>query len=411
MSHPSHPAPPAPSAPSPGRRRATTLVLAPALALTTALAGCADARTAENTGSAEDTGNAGNEPPTASLPDPTGPSPVGTTTFHLADTEREDPWVGGDRELMVTLWYPTASDDGERAPYLTEAEAEATLTELGIEDLPAEALTGVGTHSSPEAPPSGSGLPLVLFSPGAGLSRTWAGALAEELASHGFAVAGIDHRHEAAPVEFPDGLVDRCEGCQAEDWELGGITRAADVTFLLDELEAGRAWEASSSLDTTGVGMIGHSWGGAAVAQTLLDEERVSAGLNLDGPYYGAQLEGGIDKPLALLANDQGRPWEGWDERWAGLTGWRQWIRVTDSGHSNALDRGVLMDQFGLRDLLTPDQWRAQFGDLDPEHGLQLVRDYSVGLFDHHLRGGEQPILDDPQSVHPELVVVGPETG
>lgn len=154
--------------------------------------------------------------------------------------------------------------------------------------------------------------------------------------------------------------------------------------------------------------MAGHSWGGAATAQALLTEDRVYAGLNLDGPYYPAQLEGETDKPLALLANGQGQPWEGWGERWAGLTGWRQWIEVTGSGHSNAVDRGVLMEQLGLRGTLAPEQWRAQFGDLQVEHGLDLVRAYATAYFDHHLRGGEQPLLDDPESVHPELVVVDP---
>lgn len=349
-------------------------------------------------------------PPRVALPRPTGEYAVGGTRFHLVDDEREDPWVGGDRELMVTMWYPTEADTEERAPYLTEAEAEATLAELELDDLPAESLIQVDTHTSPGTAPIGeAGLPLVLFSPGSGLSRVWASSLAAELASHGFAVAGIDHRYEAAPVEFPDGLVEECTGCLAQDWELGARTRAADVTFLLDELENGQALEWSPSLDTKAVGMVGHSWGGSAVAQSLLDEDRVAAGINLDGPYYGSQLEGEIDRPLALLTNDQGNSWEGWEERWEGLTGWRQWIRVTDSGHSNALDRGVIMDRLGLRDLLTPEQWRAQFGDLEPEHGVRLTRDYSTGFFDHHLRGGEQPILDDPQSVHPELVEVGPE--
>ncbi|MBR8742998.1 acetylhydrolase [Nocardiopsis sp. MG754419] len=347
--------------------------------------------------------------PRASLPAPTGEHPVGSTTHHLVDHEREDPWAGGDRELMVTLWYPTPTDTGERAPYLTEAEAEASLVALGLDDLPVESLVEVGTHSAPDVEPIDGELPLVLFSPGAGVSRVWATSLAEELASHGFAVAGIDHRHEAAPVEFPDGLVEECTACVTQDWDLGGVTRAADVGFLLDEIDTGALSAWSAALDTDAVGMIGHSWGGTAVAQSLLDEERVAAGINLDGPYHASQLEGEIDRPLALLTNDQGHAWEGWDERWDGLTGDRRWIRVTDSGHSNALDRGVLMDRLDLRDVLTPEQWRAQFGDLDPEHGVRLVRDYSTGYFDHHLRGGAQPIVDDPQSVHPELVVVDPE--
>lgn len=390
------PAPPAPP----------VLITALATAMITVVAGSAAA--AQPAGEVETTGA-----PPAALPEPTGPSPVGTTDLHLVDTDREDLWFGGDRELMVTLWYPARTDAGRPAPYLTGAESEAVLAQEGYDHLPADTLARVRANAVANVPPlrTDEGLSLVVFSPGAGMSRTWASALAEELASHGFAVAGIDHRHEAAPVEFPDGLVERCEACETERWEDGAVNRADDVSFLLDELEGGGAWRWSDLLDTERAGMAGHSWGGSATAQTLLTEPRVHAGLNLDGPYYPAQLEGETNKPLALLANGQGYPWEGWDERWAGLSGWRQWIEVTGSGHSNALDRGVLMERFGLRDTLTPEQWRNQFGDLEPEHGVRLVRDYSVGFFDHHLRGGAQPILDDPQSVHPELVVVDPATG
>lgn len=377
--------------------------LALALALTTAGTAAADPL---------EPGDERPAPPPPSLPAPTGDLAVGTTTLHLVDDTREDPWLGGDRELMVTLWYPTPENTGERAPYMTRAEAEATLAALGIEGLPPETLTDVGTHAVPEAPPVtvDGGLPLVLYSPGSGVSRVWATGLAEELASQGFAVAGIDHRNEASPVEFPDGLVEECAGCLSQEWESGALTRSADVSFLLDSFERGAAREWAPILDTDRVGMIGHSWGGAAVAQSLLDEERVAAGLNLDGPYYTAQLEGEIDRPLALLANDQGRPWEGWDERWAGQTGWRQWIRITGSGHSNVLDKGVFMDELGLRDLLAPEQWRAQFGDLDPARGVSLIREYSTALFAHHLRGEERPLLEDPEAVHPELVVVASGT-
>jgi hypothetical protein len=45
---------------------------------------------------------------TPSLPEPTGPCPVGTTSLVLTDGSRPDPWAAGVnvRELMVSLWYP-----------------------------------------------------------------------------------------------------------------------------------------------------------------------------------------------------------------------------------------------------------------------------------------------------------------
>jgi hypothetical protein len=96
---------------------------------------------------------------------------------------------------------------------------------------------------------------------------------------------------------------------------------------------------------------------------------------------------------------------------WPRLEGWRQWIRVEGSGHSNSIDRGVLVEQLGLTGLFTPEQWRNLYGDVGVERGLELVRTYSLAFFDHHLRGGEQPLLEDPGAFHPELVVVDPDEG
>ncbi|MEE2038865.1 acetylhydrolase [Nocardiopsis sp. CT-R113] len=351
------------------------------------------------------------EAPRAFLPAPTGQLPVGRTTLHLVDGDREDVWVGGPRELMTTLWYPARSDAGRRAPYMTEAESAAVVEANGVTHLPADVLHRVRTHSREDVAPvrSDGGLPLVVLSPGAGHNRIWFSSLAEELASHGFVVAAVDHAHESAPVEYPHGLVTGCAGCASGDWPLGASNRAEDVSFLLDRLTGpDPAWRWSHVIDPSRVGMAGHSWGGAATAETLRAEERMDAGINLDGPYYASALEGDLDKPLALIENDQGHSWEGAGEMWPRLTGWRQWIRPTGSGHSNGIDQGLVTEQLGLRDLYTPGEWRNLYGDIPLDRGLQLVRAYSVAFFDHHLRGGDQPLLDDPQGVHPELVVVDP---
>jgi hypothetical protein len=43
------------------------------------------------------------------LPAPTGRWKVGTTTRHLIDRDRSDPWNGATaRELMTTIFYPAA---------------------------------------------------------------------------------------------------------------------------------------------------------------------------------------------------------------------------------------------------------------------------------------------------------------
>ena len=69
------------------------------------------------------------------LPEPTGERPVGTTSVHLTDTSRPDPWVAAvsARELMVSLWYPAMPSDGRLAQYMTPAGAiHASFTDLAL---------------------------------------------------------------------------------------------------------------------------------------------------------------------------------------------------------------------------------------------------------------------------------------
>jgi hypothetical protein len=47
--------------------------------------------------------------------------------------------------------------------------------------------------------------PVILFSPGRGVSRLMYSAMARTLASHGYVVLTVDHPYDATIIEFPDG--------------------------------------------------------------------------------------------------------------------------------------------------------------------------------------------------------------
>ena len=161
----------------------------------------------------------------------------------LTDTSRPDPWASGvnARELMVSLWYPAVPSDGPRAQYMTRAEAELQLASRGITGIPPDTLTAVRTNAISGARPAGRqhSLPLVVLSPGFTNSRSTLTALAEELASHGYVVAGIDHTYESHATAFPDGRVTTClarDAPRRDRMEQVAAGRAADACFLLDEL-------------------------------------------------------------------------------------------------------------------------------------------------------------------------------
>ena len=163
------------------------------------------------------------------LPEPTGPCPAGTTSVYLKDVSRPDPWAAGvsARELMVSLWYPATPSDGRRARYMTPAESGLQLTSRGITGVPPDALSTVRTNAVTDAAPAGRprGLPLVVLSPGFTSSRSTLTALAEDLASHGYVVAGIDHTYESFGTAFPDGRVTTCLARQARQRGTGSRRR------------------------------------------------------------------------------------------------------------------------------------------------------------------------------------------
>jgi predicted dienelactone hydrolase len=180
------------------------------------------------------------------LPAPTGREPVGATTLFLKDRSRPDPWVPSvsSRELMVSLFYPAASAHGPTKQYMTPLESERYLERQNIPNLPLDALSTVRTNAVVDARPAGRRRSLIVLSPGFTNSRATLSSLAEDLASHGDVVAVVDHTYENRATTFPGGRVTGCAACEVDDrpgfWEKLVQSRAADVSFVVDELTGPR---------------------------------------------------------------------------------------------------------------------------------------------------------------------------
>ena len=354
------------------------------------------------------------------LPEPTGLRPVGTTSLCLTDISRPDPWVPGvsARELMVSLWYPAAAPDGRRAPYMTPAESGLLLAGDGITGVPPDALSTVRTNAVSDAAPAGRqrGLPLVVLSPGFTKPRSTLTALAEDLASHGYVVAGIDHTYESAATAFPDGRVTTCLARQAPRrgrgfWEKVVTGRAADVCFVLDELTSARpAWPGAGLIDPSRMAMAGHSAGGAAVIPALLADSRIRAGIDMDGATHAQIPDDGLSRPFLFLGKQSNytpgsAPGSGgavitWERDWKLLTGWKRWLLVAGTIHASFTDLALLADQVGI------DTGAARSG----ARSLDVTRAYVRAFFDQHLRREPQSLLDRPSPRYPEVTFCSPET-
>lgn len=260
--------------------------------------------------------------PTKLFEEPTGPYEVGTVTRYLEDPEGSETFTadpGDRRELFLQIWYPAEDNDLPRAAYgahmpqLIRQIAES----MELPSLLLRHLTSVKTYSSYNAEPSEeeASYPVLLFSHGLGLYGFQNTFQMEELASHGYIVVSIQHPYQSLLTVFPDG-----REIAGLPFDLASFDQfhlmnkmvtevlVKDAGSVLDYLERIRLSEGEGSFagraDLLRVGMLGHSIGGAAAAQALLVEPRVTAALNLDGTLTGtAEIpDTGFSKPFMQLA-------------------------------------------------------------------------------------------------------------
>jgi dienelactone hydrolase len=368
-------------------------------------------------GTSADAGDASLAPGhTLYLPEPTGPCPVGTTSLYLKDVSRPDLWAAevNARELMVSLWYPATPSDGRRARYMTPAESELQLTSRDITGVPPDVLSTTRTNAVSDATPAGlqRALPLVVLSPGFTNSRSVLTALAEDLASHGYVVAGIDHTYESFATAFPDGRVTTCLARETRRrgegfWEKLVAGRAADVSFVLNELTGAHpAWPGAALIDPSRIAMAGHSIGGGAAIAALLADSRILAGIDMDGTIPTPIPDHGLSRPFLFLGKQSSyTPGSGgavttWERNWRLLTGWKRWLLVAGAIHASFTDLALLADQAGI----------DVGAGLPGARSLDITRAYVRAFFDQHLRSKPQALLDQPSPRYPEVTFCSPET-
>ena len=327
------------------------------------------------------------------LPAPTGPFPVGSSTLPLVDHSRQDPWAPGNpRELMLSLFYPASNANGPSTPYATLAETELLLQAQGLPAGDAQAIADTVTNSHVQAPPRPGRHPLVLLSPGLGAPRYTMTTLAEELASHGYFVAAIDHAYESVGTLFPGNRMLPCIACAATDLRPLVLNRAKDASFVVDQLTA----RFPTLIDPGRIGMAGHSIGGASALAAMEADPRIKAGVNLDGAFH-VDAPNGMTRPFLMLGTDDtvhrpGGSDQTWDQVWSQLDGWKRWLTVSDAVHESFTDAPTLLAQLGLP--LSP---------LPADRAVAITRNYVTAFFDQTLECKREPILNGPTPGNPEV--------
>ncbi|KAI0107276.1 platelet-activating factor acetylhydrolase [Nemania sp. FL0031] len=357
------------------------------------------------------------------VPELTGPYKVGTTVLELIDYSRQDPFAPTPqpRDLVVSLFYPTdghskCAKNYSLAPQFPPGTAAALDTFINSTGT-AESLF---TRSYDGAPLSRPDLPLVLLGPGLGTSRLLYSDIAEEVASLGWNVVAVDHPYDSVVVEYPDGrLVFSSDSPAAANATLDQYldARVKDMIFVLDSMAnssvisqipglGGRS-SPKPKLNTSKVGVFGHSFGGATALQLLKDDKRFYAGSDLDGGVYGNVVQEGTDSPFLYMRapNHTHITDPTWAEAWPHLRGFKREYSVNDTTHGSFTDLIVFRDLVGEATL---GLYGEGLGGNTGARMLEIQSAFLGAFFDRFLKGHGGGLLDGKgMDRWPEVTLVG----
>jgi predicted dienelactone hydrolase len=304
-----------------------------------------------------------------------GPFGVGVRTFEIPDADRA-------RVFPAELWYPAAS-----LPPGGPASKPASLAEQR------------------GAPAAGGPHPLVIWSHFSGGGRRTATYLTTHLASHGYAVAAIDHSEvitpelRPSPDEDPAGRARRIDAIMA--------SRVPDVRVVLSALTGPHRPAAVEGIGLSPelIGVAGHSFGGWTALAAPEQEPRIRAVVALAPGGSSRPLPGVLPLTLAfgwehvvpvlILSGDCDvpTPLEGVQEVFARAPEPKRMFVLRRADHQHFAD-AVETSHEALRAMTLPGEaaWLTAamlpVSELCPgEHGHLFARSLTLAQLDWALRG------------------------
>lgn len=344
-----------------------------------------------------------------SLPTVTGASAVGRTEIALDDTGRVDPFFtdGRTRELAVWIWYPAVEGAaGVPAPYVPAPWAPLVNT-----DVPAvlsQDLTAVRTNSIENSALDGRP-PAVVLMPGLGEPVASYSALAEDLASHGYAVIGINPTG-STDVVFPDGHVvgataaGNVSEMVIDRWyeSAARVTNAwaADAEYVVRTLAASPPH--IGALDFEHVAYVGHSMGGAAAFEACSQNPACGGAVDMDGTLWTDVRDTGLDAPSLLLQDDQGGECDAFCQRAAPdfdkvmAADNAERFAIAGSRHMNYSELGLM---WGPANAIV-------LGTIEADRMSVITRDLVRSFLDVHVRDMPEAGISQTAGRYPEVQAV-----
>ena len=276
-------------------------------------------------------------------PKPTGEYAVGTTTFTSKEERDEVLHPGKKRKVSARIYYPVTKESVkglEKTMYMSRDMFK------GIKDafklpLNYDKETAAGNNVSEcykDAPQiDGEKFPLIIFNHGYQSFREGNSFLCIELASHGYVVMTVSHALEGVCTEYDDaapifgdknllkiansplipnilalGKLNKMKGTNEEQIRAVDAYQEKFGGFMIKRLPE---WEKDiyTALDVVkqnygdmidfdkGIGLTGHSFGGAISYYLCMKDPQFKCGANIDGILFGQYNDQIMDKPFLMI--------------------------------------------------------------------------------------------------------------
>ena len=290
------------------------------------------------------------------LPEPIGKYSVGITQLDFTDNSRKKVFPFEEdnafRKIPVTIFYPAESNSGkDSAPYSSPELLEA-LSKMTF-GLLSQNVAKVKTHCYGNTPiaTAKDNYPVIIFNHGYGGYTMQSTVPCSDLASSGYIVVSIGHPYESSGIKYLDGSVIRMpkiiqknikrsnlleeykfirkvlkastkeyyddrKAMETSEQFLKNIQElndnvkiwVDDSVFVVEQLSALNEGKIKSIFKNKlklelGIGITGHSYGGATAAQACLSDRRFVAGINIDGVTCGDFLYKNLKTPFMLLGS------------------------------------------------------------------------------------------------------------
>ncbi|XP_032039689.1 platelet-activating factor acetylhydrolase isoform X1 [Aythya fuligula] len=352
------------------------------------------------------------------IPEGKGPHSVGCT-----DLMTENAAEGS----FLRLYYPSCNaTDNEEAPWIPDKEYYQGLSDfLNVYRVVGERLFQyyVGSVTCPAKPNAdfkpGEKYPLLVFSHGLGAFRTIYSAICIEMASQGFIVAAVEHRDESASATYyckkrsvseteeestpnmekewiyyrklKSGEEERClrhkqvqQRAQECIKALNLILKINSGEEVMNVLNSDFDWnKLKDSVDTSRIAVMGHSFGGATVIESLSKEIRFRCGIALDAwmlPVGDDTYENSVQQPLLFINSEK--------FQWADNILKMKKLSSNDSNKKMITIKGSVHQSFPDFTFVSGEIIGKFFklkGEIDPNEAIDISNHASLAFLQKHL--------------------------